>query len=1551
MHIISNKKQSEKNNDLQKVKLKKIIYSKLKCKFTKKFIINHLLPILFFLFLSIFIFRNIIGIDGVIINGDFIYQPDLKKFSQSFYSMWDSDIDLNGLTRLPRLLFYIPFIEIGFLFNLNTTDIIVMGFIFCEFLAGISMYYSSRYILIKTYKKICNKNTISEIFECTNCKYKFPISVSPGDKICISCPKCNEKSLINFTKEEKDFKFAKEPYVIETDSTLQNRINIASLIAGLTYMWSFFLLQNYLFPQHRFAYALTPFIILSLIIGLEKKKLIYILLTGFLWCLACADMHWTVHGAILLFSYILYHFLLEFFQFFNTGKFNAFKVSFISHFKIFIILISSFISFSAYWFIPGLFMVGTSRYPATIYEDLNLHFYEQAQLINLMADNQPALFFQTEALFSRTENILNSSVMQYLFLIMGLSLFIFVFIALIMKPKNKYILFFSIFMLITLFLASIPIFSPDLYYWFTTKAPLSNLYGWVFKRPMILQFMMLSLAFLIGFTVVEVITRINKSKIKNISLKKVIVIIIFCLLLFSIIIPKWPLATGDHNGVLKPVKIPNDFEQANSWLEKQNGDFKVLWLPKYCGDYIDWYPGTRINKDIAGLISSKPTYEFWCTAFAPNGYGVHFFSATIYTLNDDALLLLNSTNNFGKFFAPLGIKYIIFHDDNATSWDNYSYKNADKIFNVLKYQNDLELITQFGFIYIFENKYYDEQKSSIFYTNSNDFLIFGGIGSLATLNSIPDFYSRDNGVILGNQKIYKKEDILKITDGIIFVQTGGLEEVAFNFVDEKYFIIPFNYADSLYGDKEWTKVKLNSFSNKKLNNEGNYGEWEKDYGKGVVYTWSTGTINSDYSLNDDDLIKIHDFETETELNNFTSDLTPYLNISTSNISTSGNKSIMGKISQGIQNKIQYTKSELFQYPNDAYKHRISFNLAAKDIINVQIKQLFFNAEKKQIEQQYLMTRSGTFEYTKFQLDVIPPPTTSYYSIQIQADQNPINDSYWWIDDIRLYNLNNITTYARLNINFDVESNDNYEIFMRHLKSENGGKMNIYLDNKQINSLNTYDNLNAYVWEKINSSYLTKGAHKLFIDNIAGFNVINLIAAVPESKMEEYYQITEDFLKDNAMVYILEGESDFYFENATISDNYGNQASFAKVLSLEANSKVWLPIQVLKSGNYSISIKWIGGSKDNRLILSMDNNSYDLGFIKKDNFTWYNITNFSLSKGYHDLKFSISPPPEPISHLSFEQGWNSTINSPENWSMINPLFSMSLDTLNITDGKYSLMITTNSTEPSPYSRVISDEIKLETNKSYKASIDIKTENINSSNVKIIGYNETSKNWEDIVYILRGFINGSTDWREYMQSFFVPKVISQLRVILNAGWVFNTTYGNATIWFDDFKILYDIEEKNVDVDLVVLYQNNKNQSLKQLFEPSKNSTVLGYKKFDTTKYEVAVSANEPFMLVFACAYDEFWVAHIKGNLEEIECTPLYGVINGFYINKIGNFTVIIEYKPQKWFEIGAGITVASIIFSIGYFLWGKREDKDSIIITSLKKIKKIRVKKGIIKRKYF
>ncbi|MBO3842785.1 MAG: hypothetical protein FGF48_10300, partial [Candidatus Brockarchaeota archaeon] len=125
---------------------------------------------------------------------------------------------------------------------------------------------------------------------------------------------------------------------------------------------------------------------------------------------------------------------------------------------------------------------------------------------------------------------------------------------------------------------------------------------------------------------------------------------------------------------------------------------------------------------------------------------------------------------------------------------------------------------------------------------------------------------------------------------------------------------------------------------------------------------------------------------------------------------------------------------------------------------------------------------------------------------------------------------------------------------------------------------------------------------------------------------------------------------------------------------------------------------------------------------------------------------------------------------------------------------------------------------------------------------------------------------------------------------------------------------------DLDVIWLYSTQKeNETLEEIFTPDGNpAEVVSYQKIDPTKYLVKVNATKPFMLSFAEAYDPLWVAYVNG--ERIQSIPLYGVINGFWINQTGLLEITIEYEPQKWFYIGSIISVTTLIACATYLTYG-------------------------------
>ncbi|MHA1665149.1 MAG: hypothetical protein ACTSVW_04890 [Candidatus Njordarchaeales archaeon] len=130
---------------------------------------------------------------------------------------------------------------------------------------------------------------------------------------------------------------------------------------------------------------------------------------------------------------------------------------------------------------------------------------------------------------------------------------------------------------------------------------------------------------------------------------------------------------------------------------------------------------------------------------------------------------------------------------------------------------------------------------------------------------------------------------------------------------------------------------------------------------------------------------------------------------------------------------------------------------------------------------------------------------------------------------------------------------------------------------------------------------------------------------------------------------------------------------------------------------------------------------------------------------------------------------------------------------------------------------------------------------------------------------------------------------------------------------------------NLDVIWLYSTQKgNETLEDIFASGeKPAEIIGYQKVNPTKYVVEVNASKPFMLAFAESYDPLWVAYVNG--QKVRSVPLYGVINGFWINQTGPLKITIEYEPQKWFYYGSIISITTLIACITYIVYDWARDK--------------------------
>jgi len=94
-----------------------------------------------------------------------------------------------------------------------------------------------------------------------------------------------------------------------------------------------------------------------------------------------------------------------------------------------------------------------------------------------------------------------------------------------------------------------------------------------------------------------------------------------------------------------------------------------------------------------------------------------------------------------------------------------------------------------------------------------------------------------------------------------------------------------------------------------------------------------------------------------------------------------------------------------------------------------------------------------------------------------------------------------------------------------MKNQKGGELKVYLDDRLIGDINSKDNRSStFVWEKIISDMdLAEGRHVLELENVDGFNAVNIFAVLPDNEMNRLLQSAFTLASNITNVYILEAE--------------------------------------------------------------------------------------------------------------------------------------------------------------------------------------------------------------------------------------------------------------------------------------------------------------------------------------------------------------------------------------------------------------------------------------------
>ncbi len=471
----------------------------------------------------------------------------------------------------------------------------------------------------------------------------------------------------------------------------------------------------------------------------------------------------------------------------------------------------------------------------------------------------------------------------------------------------------------------------------------------------------------------------------------------------------------------------------------------------------------------------------------------------------------------------------------------------------------------------------------------------------------------------------------------------------------------------------------------------------------------------------------------------------------------------------------------------------------------------------------------------------------------------------------------------INVPFNIENTQNYEIWIRTARGPEEGELSIKIDNKEISRFQLYANsFVGFKWIRINEKKIGSGDHKLTLTKIGSYGevIIDRIVIIPPEELKLKKEESMNFLNNKKIVL-----------------SYNKELSFTKPGWIIGSTNKW-PEKWKFDGigftrNYSFSV-------DNNIANTTyegTNNTYGYFWTK----TKIAVSDYPYLivrvKGTSNAEFKIF-----LNGKDWKYQW---VNVPDNWVKSPENFTTYI--FKMPAGIYGETI---------------EQIALVT--------------------KSVDENPAINYWEYLILSKKKEISfGITE-----SEIFIPKdgyytiAIQTLTGsktgkisigIDNKKYDFNTT----TLGSSEYKYIYvgplfldknhhkfTIESDGNDlteVTHIFIYNDNneKSSTLEEIFPTSVESPEINYKKTNPTKYIVSVLTDKPFTLTFRESFSPEWVATSNGKVFDHFLT--YSSLNGYLIDKTGNFDIIIEYKQQKYRYVGfliSGIATVCLIMYIFY-----------------------------------
>ncbi|WP_176560104.1 hypothetical protein [Brevibacillus dissolubilis] len=736
--------------------------------------------------------------------------------------------------------------------------------------------------------------------------------------------------------------------------------------------------------------------------------------------------------------------------------------------------------------------------------------------------------------------------------------------------RNPIILFFTLSAIVFIVLATGVTYSAvaDWFVLIVTKTPLI---GPVFRDPNKFGGLLaVNFGVLLSFGVVHFLQSLKNNIYHRLIKYASVLAIVVCFWMYIL-----PFHQHFIAGFYKPVPIPEEYlDVQDHMIEKERFDSRVLYFP-IADNMIQSYTGVATpswnqNPDPYGIHKATGDVHVYTsqknTIFhhEGNSLSIGYYMNFLQYLMDKG-----QSNNLAELFSAFGINELSYHKeykgqeirqkfheqllDSQDGWDKH-YENP--IFQLYALQESLR------------RPYIQQVPHKIFSPY--------GYSRMESYNNLPNYQFNDYGVIFTT---LDETPYLHLVDKADYIEVNRKMDLLLSNLPKDNLVLPFEAIEDGNPFLKWSKTLVKNsdwlwfLSSQNIKNF----PFDFDYGAGVGVTFAPNKLDvlpykmkemkGDLIVDFDTLLRKEKFFVPDNEELFTVEANP--RGPANNIST-----LHGEIVRGDPKNIwQVAKSGLLD-AKENNPYQFSITVSGRGTNKLHLKVIFFDEQMKELGTSYVVapTEESNFDALEFYGEYVSPKGSKYMRIDLLSYQKPVEKTYWWIHDMKLYDLekyrkpNTFTMYKKF------EKETKAHVYIRTFKSQKGGELKVTLPDSQTATVDTKEEtLNQFVWDDLGVHTFAEGEQPITVENLEGFNGVNLLAVVPVDEYDKQMKVIDDAVQTAKVFAVLEAENDFEKSSGLQTERAFPKLSYGKGISLQQGS-LTRDLDIVKDASYTLALQ-------------------------------------------------------------------------------------------------------------------------------------------------------------------------------------------------------------------------------------------------------------------------------------------------------------------------------------------------------------------------------------------